>query len=249
MLEVKQGRVALVTGSSRGIGRAIALELARQGYRLVINYRTAENAADRVRQEIAALGAEALVERADVSVESDVRALVEKTLAQFGRLDVLVNNAGILQDNFVSFMSEQEWDAVVDINLKGAFLCIKHASKPMVKQRWGRIVNISSDAGLMGDMRRANYSAAKAGLIGLTKAAARELAARGVTVNAIAPGYIETEMTSQLSEGKRSQMLTRIPMQRFGEPEEIAHAVAFLASEDAGYITGQVFSIDGGLHT
>ncbi|NCO36767.1 MAG: 3-oxoacyl-[acyl-carrier-protein] reductase [Armatimonadetes bacterium CG2_30_59_28] len=241
-------RVAIVTGSSRGIGRAIALELAHRGSRVVINYRAGKDAAEAVRREIELSGGEALVVRADVSVEADVRTMMEKTIEQFSRLDILVNNAGVLQDNFVSFMSEEQWDLVLDVNLKSAFFCTKHASKQMAKQRWGRIINISSDAGLMGDMLRTNYSAAKAGLIGLTKSTARELAARGITANAIAPGYIETDMTSEWADQKRKQMLERIPMQRLGSPQEVARAAAYLASEQASYVTGQVLSVDGGLH-
>lgn len=241
-------RVSIVTGSSRGIGRAIVLTLAQRGHHVVINCRSNLEAAKAVAAEVESAGGAALVVQADVSRETEAKRLVEETMQRFSRIDVLVNNAGILQDNFLSFMTEEQWDSVMDINLKGAFLCTKFASKQMVKQKWGRVINISSDAGLMGDMMRTNYSAAKAGLIGFTKAAARELATRGITVNAVAPGYIETDMTGDLPEGKREQLVARIPLSRLGSPYEVALAVAFLTSEQSGYITGQVLSVDGGLH-
>ncbi|MBI3921831.1 MAG: 3-oxoacyl-[acyl-carrier-protein] reductase [Armatimonadetes bacterium] len=241
-------RVAIVTGSSRGIGRAIALELARGGHHIVVNCKSNLGAAQEVQEEAMSCGVRALVVQADVTVEADVKSLVEATCAELGRIDVLVNNAGVLQDTFLAFMSEQQWDTVLDVNLKSAFLCSKHASKVMAKQRWGRIINISSAAGLMGDTMRTNYSAAKAGLLGFTKAAARELAARGVTVNAVAPGFIETDMTAEMPVPRKEQALARIPMQRFGAPDDVARLIAFLAGDKAAYITGQVLSVDGGLH-
>jgi 3-oxoacyl-[acyl-carrier protein] reductase len=242
------GKTAIVTGSSRGIGRAIALALAARGCRLVVNYRTRQAEAEAVAAEIAAAGGEALVVGGDVSRLDDVKRLAESALQRFGRIDILVNNAGLVRDNYIAFMKDEEWNEVVDTVLKGAFYGIKVMGREMVRRKAGRIINISSDAGLMGDLMRANYAAAKAGLIGLTKTAAREMAGSGVTVNAVAPGLIETDMTAGLPEARRTKQLEMIPQKRFGTPADVAACVAFLASDEAGYITGQVLSVDGGLN-
>ncbi len=241
------GKAAIVTGASRGIGRAIALRLAAQGARVVVNYAANDAAAQETVKAIADAGGQAMAAQADVRDAEQVKRLVARCQDAFDGLHILVNNAGVLRDCPAMMMKEAVWDEVVDINLKGAFLCAKAAIRPMMKQRWGRIVNISSDAGLMGDAQRANYSAAKAGVVGLTKALARELAASGVTVNAIAPGVIETDLIADLPESRREAMLRLIPQGRFGQPEDVAGLAAFLCGDDAAYITGQVFCVDGGL--
>ncbi|MBC7237628.1 MAG: 3-oxoacyl-[acyl-carrier-protein] reductase [Chloroflexi bacterium] len=246
-MEGLQGKVALVTGSSRGIGRAIALELARRGCRVIVNYRAQAQAAEEVVREIQAAGGEASAVQADVSVAEEAQALVEATLERYGTLDILVNNAGITRDTLLMRMSEEDWDAVLDTNLKGAFHCIKAAQRTFLRKRQGCIINIGSVSGLVGNAGQANYSAAKAGLVGLTKAVARELGSRNIRVNLVAPGFIETDMTAKLPEGMLSQVVERIPLARLGQPQDVAAAVAFLASDAAAYVTGQVLCVDGGL--
>lgn len=241
------GKIALVTGSSRGIGRAIALELARQGCKVVVNYRANASAAGAVVEEIRGRGGEALAVGADVSDFDQARQLVEATLEAYGTVDILVNNAGIARDTLLMRMSEQDWDAVIDTNLKGAFNCIKAVQRTMLRKRSGRIINVGSVVGITGNAGQANYAAAKAGLIGLTKALGKELGSRNITVNLVAPGFIQTDMTADLSEKIVEQAVALIPLGSMGQPEDVASAVAFLASESASYITGQVLCIDGGL--
>ncbi|WGV23219.1 3-oxoacyl-[acyl-carrier-protein] reductase [Halotia branconii] len=245
-LQKLQGQVALVTGASRGIGRAIALELATQGATVVVNYASSNAAADNVVAEITQAGGQALALQADVSQASQVEALLNAVMDKFKRLDILVNNAGITRDTLLLRMKPEDWQAVIDLNLTGVFLCTRAASKVMLKQRSGRIINIASVAGQMGNPGQANYSAAKAGVIGFTKTVAKELASRGITVNAVAPGFIATDMTSNLS--NTEDILKYIPLGRYGQPEEIAGMVRFLAADPAAaYITGQVFNVDGGM--
>lgn len=244
---MEQGRVALVTGASRGIGRAIALSLARDGYDIVVNYRQSADAANALCGELEAMGVQALAVRADVSAFEESKALVDSALGRFARLDVLVNNAGVTRDGLVMRMGEAQFDEVISVNLKSAFNCIRHASPVMVKQRSGCIINIASVAGVMGNAGQANYSAAKAGLIGMTKSVARELASRNITVNAIAPGFIQTDMTKTLSAEATERLKALIPLARFGEPEDVAGVAAFLASGAGRYITGQVIVADGGM--
>jgi 3-oxoacyl-[acyl-carrier protein] reductase len=241
-----QDRVAVVTGGGKGIGRAIAARLACGGAAVVLSGRDAQ-ALETACGEIRGQGGKALAVPGDVAKALDAEALAAKTLEAFGRADILVNNAGITRDNLVMRMSEEEWDQVIDTNLKGTFLCIKAFTRPMMKQRWGRIVNVSSVVGMLGNPGQANYVASKAGVIGLTKAVAKELASRHITVNAVAPGFIDTAMTSGLNEKVREALQAQIPLGRLGSPEDVAHAVAFLCSEEAGYVTGQVLSVDGGM--
>jgi 3-oxoacyl-[acyl-carrier protein] reductase len=242
-----EGKVALVTGASRGIGRAIALALAAEGADLAVNYAGSEAAAKEVAAEIEAMGRKAFVIQADIASTEASTAMVDAVVKEFGRVDVLVNNAGITRDGLLMRMKEEDWDAVITTNLKGVFNCTKAAIKYMMKQKSGNIVNISSIVGVMGNAGQANYCAAKAGVIGFTKATAKEVAARGIRVNAIAPGFIKTDMTSVLSEKVVEAMLAGIPLNRLGETEDIAKAVLFLASSDANYITGQTLHVDGGM--
>ncbi|MBD2168846.1 3-oxoacyl-[acyl-carrier-protein] reductase [Calothrix membranacea FACHB-236] len=245
-LQKLRGQVAIVTGASRGIGRAIALELASYGANVVVNYASSSGAADSLVAEITAAGGEALALQADVSKLDQVEALFNTVLEKFKRIDILVNNAGITRDTLLLRMKPEDWQAVIDLNLTGVFLCTRAASKVMLKQRSGRIINIASVAGQMGNPGQANYSAAKAGVIGFTKTVAKELASRGITVNAVAPGFITTDMTSNLS--NTEEILKFIPLGRYGQPEEIAGMVRFLAADSAAsYITGQVFNVDGGM--
>ncbi|GAA0331552.1 3-oxoacyl-[acyl-carrier-protein] reductase [Bacillus carboniphilus] len=242
-----QGKTALVTGASRGIGRAIALGLAKEGANVVVNYAGSEAKANEVVDEIKTLGVQAFSIQGNVSNPDDVQNMIKETVDQFGAIDILVNNAGITRDNLLMRMKEEEWDSVIDTNLKGVFLCTKAAARPMMKQRAGRIINISSIVGVSGNPGQANYVAAKAGVIGLTKTSAKELATRGINVNAIAPGFITTDMTDQLPEDVKAEMLKQIPLGKLGNPEDVAKAVVFLASEDSSYMTGQTLHIDGGM--
>jgi len=242
-----EGKVAVVTGASRGIGRAIALKLADEGAKVVVNYSGSQAKAEEVVAMIQENGGEAIAVQASVSQTEEVTALMDTAVKTFGSLDILVNNAGITRDNLLMRMKEDEWDDVLDTNLKGVFLCTKAVTRQMMKQRAGRIINISSIVGVAGNAGQANYVAAKAGVIGLTKTTAKELASRNILVNAIAPGFIETEMTDQLPEELKQGMLTQIPLAKLGQPEDIAKAVAFLASDDANYMTGQTLNIDGGM--
>jgi 3-oxoacyl-[acyl-carrier protein] reductase len=247
MLEL-EGKVALVTGASRGIGRAIALELARQGADVAVNYAGNEAAAREVADEIVKLGRRAIIIKANVAEAGEVEAMVKQTIDELGKVDILVNNAGITRDNLLMRMKEEEFDEVIATNLKGVFNCIKAVTRPMMKAREGRIINISSVVGVMGNAGQANYVAAKAGVIGMTKSVARELASRGITVNAVAPGFITTDMTDVLGEETKDALLGQIPLARLGKPEDIANMVAFIASDKASYITGQVFHVDGGMY-
>ena len=239
------GRVAIVTGAGRGIGRALALKLADAGAAVVVN--DINEACQEVAQEIGATGGQSLAVIADVASPTDVAGLMEKTTVAFGKVDILINNAGIARDQLVMRMSDEDWDRVLAVDLKSVFLCTRAVLRYMIKQRWGRIISISSIVGLVGNPGQANYASAKAGIIGFTRAVAKEVASRGITVNAIAPGFIDTEMTQRLSENQRQELLSRIPLGRLGSPDDVAAAVAFLASEDAGYITGQVLTVDGGI--
>ena len=241
------GKCALVTGASRGIGRAVALKLASEVAKVALNFAGNEAAANAVRQEIEAAGGEAILVKADVSDEAAVQDMVQKTADAFGRIDILVNNAGITRDGLLARMKEEDWDAVLSTNLKGVFLTTKAAAKLMMKQRAGRIVNMASVVGVTGNAGQANYSAAKAGVIGFTKTIARELASRGITANAVAPGFIDTDMTSALSDKAKEAALAGIPLGRMGQPDDIAAAVLFLVSDQASYITGQVLNVDGGM--
>lgn len=240
-------KVAVVTGASRGIGRAIALELAAQGAKVVVNFSGSAAKADEVVAEIKQAGGEAIAVQANVADAESVQSLMKTAIDTFGSLDILVNNAGITRDNLLMRMKEDEWDDVLNTNLKGVFLCTKAVTRQMMKQRAGRIINISSIVGVAGNAGQANYVAAKAGVIGLTKTTAQELASRNILVNAIAPGFITTEMTDALPEELKEAMLGQIPLARLGQPEDIAKAVAFFASDAANYITGQTLQIDGGM--
>lgn len=241
------GKVALVTGASRGIGRAVAIELAKNGAAVIINYCGNQEKAKEVQNTIESFGGKAVCYHCDVADFEESKNMVEEVINQFGSLDILVNNAGITRDNLLVRMSEEEFDSVISTNLKGSFHMIRFASRQMMRQRSGRIVNISSVSGVIGNAGQANYSASKAGVIGLTKSAARELSSRNITVNAIAPGFIETDMTGQLKEEVRTNVCKQIPLGRFGAVEDIAHMAVFLAGEKSGYITGQVICVDGGM--
>ncbi len=242
-----EGKVALVTGASRGIGASVACRLADAGAKVGINYHTNKRAAETVVGCIKALGGEALLVEGDVSKEATAEAAVAAVTKGWGRIDILVNNAGINRDRLLLRMKPDDWDQVLEVNLRGAFLCSKYVMPHLIKQRSGRIINVSSVVGISGNPGQANYAAAKAGLIGFTKAVAREVASRNVTVNAVAPGYITAGMVEDLSEETRQQILARIPMGRFGAPEDVAEAVLFLCGDGASYVTGQVLTIDGGL--
>ncbi|EGL82590.1 3-oxoacyl-(acyl-carrier-protein) reductase [Caldalkalibacillus thermarum TA2.A1] len=241
------GKVALVTGGARGIGRAIVLALAREGAAVTINYAGSEQAANELVREVEQMGSKALAVQANVAEQAAVNDMVKQVIETFGRLDILVNNAGITKDNLLMRMKEEEWDDVINVNLKGVFNCTKAVARQMMKQKSGRIINITSVVGVTGNAGQANYVAAKAGVIGLTKTTAREFAARGITVNAVAPGFIQTDMTAVLGEDIKKQLLSQIPLGRFGKPDDVAQVVKFLASDDAAYITGQTFHVDGGM--
>ncbi|WP_289136523.1 3-oxoacyl-[acyl-carrier-protein] reductase [uncultured Brevibacillus sp.] len=242
------GKTALVTGASRGIGRAIALKLAEAGANVVVNYAGSEAAAGETVALIKEMGRDAIAVRANVSSTEDVNEMFKATLEHFGTIDILVNNAGITRDNLLMRMKEDEWDDVIATNLKGVFNCVKAATRPMMKQRSGKIINITSVVGVLGNAGQANYVAAKAGVIGLTKTAARELASRGITVNAVAPGFIDTEMTAVLPEDVKAGLVGQIPLARLGQTEDIASVVLFLASDAANYMTGQTLHVDGGMY-
>ena len=242
-----QDKIAIVTGASRGIGAAIAVELASQGATVVVNHRDSAAQAETVVAQIVAAGGRALAIQADVSLFADAQRLVKETVERFGRVDILVNNAGTTRDTLLMMMSEDAWDVVIQTNLKSAFNCSKAALRPMIKQRAGRIINISSVVGLAGQAGQTNYSASKAGMIGFTKALAREVGGRNITVNAIAPGFVPTVLTEALTEAQKQAAIAMTPLGRFAKPEEIAYAVAFMASERAAFITGQILSVDGGL--
>ena len=241
------GKIALITGGSRGIGRAVAIRLAQAGAKIVFSYRGNHDAAQEVLGDLKGGGAHAMAVAGDVAVSADVDRLVMAALEAFGRIDILVNNAGITRDTLLMRMSEEDWDAVLDINLKGTFLVTKAVMRGMIRQRSGRIVNISSASGQLGNAGQANYSASKAGIIGFTRATAREVASRGITVNAVAPGFIETDIWANVSDEARKAILNLAPLGTIGNPEDVAEAVAFLASDAARYITGQTLNVDGGL--
>ncbi|MCW4642738.1 3-oxoacyl-[acyl-carrier-protein] reductase [Bacillus safensis] len=240
-------KTAVITGASRGIGRSIAIDLAKSGANVVVNYSGNEAKANEVVDEIKALGQQAFAVKADVSNAEEVQAMMKQAIDTFGSIDILVNNAGITKDNLLMRMKENEWDDVININLKGVFNCTKAVTRQMMKQRSGRIINLASVVGVCGNPGQANYVAAKAGVIGLTKTTAKELATRHITVNAVAPGFISTDMTDKLDENVQTEMLKQIPLARFGAPEDISNVVVFLASEGAGYITGQTIQVDGGM--
>lgn len=242
-----QGKSALVTGASRGIGKAIALELAKQGANVAVNYAGSEAKAQAVVEEIEQIGVKSFKVQADVANESDVKDMMKDVITQFGSLDILVNNAGITRDNLLMRMKEEEFDQVINTNLKGVFTCTKSVTRQMMKQKSGKIINVSSIVGVSGNPGQANYVAAKAGVIGLTKSTAKELASRNIFVNAVAPGFIATDMTDDLTEEQREGMLAMIPLGKLGQAEDVAKVVRFLASEDSNYITGQTIHIDGGM--
>ena len=242
-----EGKTALVTGASRGIGRAIALRLAAEGADVAVNFAGSSAKAEEVKNAIIEMGRKAIAKQADVKDASSVAGMVEEVKKTFGRIDILVNNAGVTRDGLLMRMKDEDWETVIDTNLRGVFQCTKAVSKIMMKQRYGRIVNMASVVGLVGNAGQANYAASKAGVIGFSKSVARELASRGITVNMVAPGCIDTDMTAVLPDKVREAMLADIPLARVGKPEDVASAVAFLVSDEAAYITGQVINVDGGM--
>ena len=244
---IEDGRVAAVTGGGRGIGRAVAVRLANEGANVAISYRSNDAAAEEVAEEVRAAGAQCEIFKGDVASPEDVDALFKSAGEALGPVEILVNNAGLTRDNLMMRMKESEFDEVLRTNLRGTYLCTRAALRPMIRARWGRIVNVSSVVGLVGNAGQANYAASKAGIIGFTKSVAREVAQRGITANVVAPGYVETELTSSLSEKIKDQIKGQVPLGRFAEAEEVAEVVAFLAGEGAGYITGQTVAVDGGM--
>ena len=243
-----ENKIVLVTGAGRGIGAAIAKRFASEGAEVIVNYSGNDEAAQKTVDEITAIGGQAQKYKCSVNDSESVKVMIDEIIKKFGRIDILVNNAGITKDGLMLRMTDEDFDRVIDVNLKGTFNCTKYVSKYMLKQKSGKIINISSVVGLSGNAGQINYSASKAGIIGITKSAAKELSSRGITVNAVAPGYVDTDMTKVLSDNIRNEILKNIPLQRMGNVEDISNCVAFLASEDASYITGQVISVDGGMH-
>jgi 3-oxoacyl-[acyl-carrier protein] reductase len=243
-----ENKTAVVTGASRGIGRAVAIKLASLGANIVLNYRSSIKSVEEVLAEIKAMGGNAVAVQGDISSFAEAEKVIKAAVENFGSLDILVNNAGITKDGLLARMKEEDFDSVIETNLKGAFNCIRHATPIMMKQRRGRIINMSSVVGVAGNAGQINYAASKAGVIGMTKSAAKELASRGITVNAIAPGFIQTDMTDALSDKVKEELLSGIPLKRLGQADEVAELAAFLASESASYITGQVININGGMY-
>jgi 3-oxoacyl-[acyl-carrier protein] reductase len=246
-MDMSGGNVAVITGGAKGIGRAIALRLAKDGFDIAVNYRSSSSKVRELVDEIENGGGRAAAIQGDVSIFEEAKSIIKKTVDTFGRIDVLVNNAGITRDGLILRMKESDFDKVIEVNLKGTFNCIRHVSPVMLRQRSGKIINISSVSGIAGNAGQVNYSAAKAGIIGITKSTARELASRGINVNAVAPGFIKTDMTANLSDKVKKNILHTIPLKRFGTVYDVANAVSFLASHDSDYITGQVIKIDGGM--
>ena len=244
---IQDGRVAVVTGGGRGIGRAVAVRLANEGANVAISYRSNDAAAEEVAEEVRAAGTLSEIFKGDVASPEDVDALFSGVRDSFGQIDILVNNAGLTRDNLMMRMRESEFDEVLRTNLKGTYLCTRAALRPMIRARWGRIINVSSVVGLVGNVGQANYAASKAGIIGFTKSVAREVAQRGITANVVAPGYVETELTRSLPDDVKDQIKGQVPAGRFGEAEEVAEVIAFLAGEGAGYVTGQTLAVDGGM--
>ena len=243
-----ENKIVLVTGAGRGIGASIAKRFASEGAEVIVNYSGNDEAAQKTVDEMTATGGQAQKYKCSVNDSEIVKVMIDEIIKEFGRIDILVNNAGITKDGLMLRMTDEDFDRVIDVNLKGTFNCTKYVSKYMLKQKSGKIINISSVVGLSGNAGQVNYSASKAGIIGITKSAAKELSSRGITVNAVAPGYVDTDMTKVLSDNIRNEILKNIPLQRMGNVEDISNCVAFLASEDASYITGQVISVDGGMH-
>lgn len=243
-----ENKIVLVTGAGRGIGASIAKRFASEGAEVIVNYSGNDEAAQKTVDEITATGGQAQKYKCSVNDSESVKVMIDEIIKEFGRIDILVNNAGITKDGLMLRMTDEDFDRVIDVNLKGTFNCTKYVSKYMLKQKSGKIINISSVVGLSGNAGQVNYSASKAGIIGITKSAAKEFSSRGITVNAVAPGYVDTDMTKVLSDNIRNEILKNIPLQRMGNVEDISNCVAFLASEDASYITGQVISVDGGMH-